>query len=232
MQFTVAAPPPSHNSAGIMCLHELMRCLKELGHEVHHIDYTKSGRMEVSGVLIVPEVFPEIAIPHVRWCLNKPGLLGGPKTYGKGTLVFHYSPELEDATRAASHDGTSTEFMLGVINVPMMLLPKTHSLWYRGKYDGDLATHAPHQLQMTRTWPPTKQEYWNLLAHTKELYSYDDFSAVNLEAHLMGCKVFVNDGLWVPFEPPDYADRLLFNDERNKAATVRFLDTIKAHMYH
>ena len=230
MQFTVAAPPPRHNSAGIMCLHELMRCLKELGHEVNHIEYTKSGRMEVRGVLIVPEVFPDIGIHHVRWCLNKPGLLGGPKSYPKGVICFHYSPELEDATRAASHTGESEEFMLGVINVPMMLLPKTHSLWYRGKYDGELGDHAPHQLQLTRTWPPTKQEYWNLLAHTKELYSYDDFSAVNLEAHLMGCEVFVNDGMWAPFEPPEYAEKLLWNDESNKNRVANFVDTLVSKM--
>lgn len=230
MLFTVAAPPERQNSAGIMCLYELMRCLKELGHEVNTFDYTKSGRWEVRGVLIVPEVFPEIAFPHVRWCLNKPGLLGGPKVYPKGVVCFHYSPELEDATRAASHTRESEEFMLGVINVPKIEAPKTHSLWYQGKYDGDLANPAPHQLQLTRTWPPTKEEYWNLLAYTKELYSYDDFSAVNLEAHLMGCKVFVNDGLWAPFEPPEYADRLLWNNERNMKETAQFVDIIKSKM--
>jgi len=233
VQFTVAAPPPHHNSAGIMCLHELMRCLRELGHEVHHIDYTKSGRMEVSGILIVPEVFPDIAIPHVRWCLNKPGLVGGPKEYPKGTVVFHFSPEIEESAKAAAHDGTSTEFMLGTIEIPK--LPKAsrrYFLWYRGKFQGDIDEYDGRMLQLTRTWPPTKREYWELLSRTVALYSYDDFSAVNLEAHLCGVNVYPikNGEMCRRYTPPDYADRLLYNDVRNKAATVLFVDTIKASM--
>jgi len=211
-----------------------MRCLKELGHEVHHIDYTKSGRMEVSGVLIVPEVFPDIAIPHVRWCLNKPGLLSGPKSYPKGVICFHYSPELEESAKAAAHDGTSTEFMLGTIEIPKLpLASRRYLLWYRGKFKGEIEEYDGTLLQLTRTWPPTKREYWELLNSTSSLFSYDDFSAVNLEAHLCGVNVVhVKNGesFGAPYTPPDYADHLLFNDERNKAATVQFLDTIKAHM--
>ena len=228
MLFTVAAPPPSHNCAGMMCLHELMRCIRELGHEVHHIDYTKSGRMEVSGVLIVPEVFPEIAIPHVRWCLNKPGLLSGPKSYPKGVICFHYCPEIEDATRAASHDGTSTEFMLGTIEIPKDdYAVKQFKVWYRGKHQGGIGIHMPFELQMTRTWPPTKEEYWNLLLRSLSLYSYDDFSAVNLEAHLCGANVFVKGK---PYTPPDYADKLLWNDESNKNRVSAFVDTLLSKM--
>jgi hypothetical protein len=209
-----------------------MRYLKELGHEVHHANYQRSAQHEVKGTLIAPEVVGDIAIPHVRWCLNKPGLLGGPKSYPAGTKVFHFCPELEDAARAASPDFTSTEFTLGTIDIPKfdkITDGKIYSVWYQGKYRGEFATHEPHKphfIQMTRHWPPTKQEYWNLLAHTKVFYSYDDFSAVNLEAFLMGCTVFVNDGTWRRYEMPENADRLILDHDRNRDTVEKFVDML------
>lgn len=233
MLFTVAAPPPSHNSAGIACLHELMRCLKELGHEVRQLDYTAMGEHMLRGILIAPEVFPEIDIPHVRWCLNKPGLLSGPVKYGKGTLVFHYCPELEESAKAAAHDGTSTEFMLGALDIPSWKPDEQPiELYYRGKYNGPIYDH-PYRIELTRTYPSTKKKYWELLSLAYNLYSYDDFSAVNVEAHLIGVKVLIWDaakGFWKDYNPPDYIDRLLFNDERNKAATQEMVDLIKSNM--
>jgi hypothetical protein len=187
--------------------------------------------MEVRGVLIVPEVFPDIAIPHVRWCLNKPGLLSGPKSYPKGVICFHYSSELEESAKAAAHDGTSTEFMLGTIEMPEIIHDERPiSLYYGGKYTGLMQEH-PLSLELTRNWPTTKKKYWELMDMAHELYSYDSFSAVNAEAYLMGLDVNIwNGSEWKAYTAPDYIDHLLFNDERNKAATVQFLDTIKAHM--
>jgi hypothetical protein len=190
--------------------------------------------MEVSGVLIVPEVFPEIDIPHVRWCLNKPGILGGPKTYGKGTLVFHYCPELEESAKAAAHDGTSTEFMLGTIEIPKLpLASRRYLLWYRGKFKGEIEEYDGTLLQLTRTWPPTKREYWELLNRTSSIFSYDDFSAVNLEAHLCGVNVVhVKNGesFGSPYTPPDYADKLIWNDESNKNRVSHLVDTLLSKM--
>jgi len=227
--YTVLAPDRVHNSAGVECLHLLMRYLRELGHEVHHANYQTSAKHEVKGTLIAPEVVGDIALPHVRWCLNKPGLLGGPKSYPAGTKVFHFSPELEESARAASPDGTSTEFMMGTIEIPQFdkHAHKTHSLWYRGKYGGVVANPAPHQIQMTRTWPPTKEEYWNLVQRAHEIYSYDNFTAVNLEAHLCGVHVYVwNGSAFKLYTPPAYADRLILDHDRNRDTVEKFVDML------
>ena len=221
--FTVLAPNEAHNSAGVTCLHLLMRYLRELGHEVHHANYQRSAQHEVKGTLIAPEVVGEIPFPHVRWCLNKPGLLGGPKYYPAGTKVFHFCPDLEESARAASPDGTSTEFMMGTIEAPEFFEVRQFRVWYRGKFQGEIGEHDGSVLQMTRHWPPTKQEYWNLLKRTYKLYSYDDFSAVNLEAHLCGAEVLVNGK---PYTPPEYADRLILDHDRNRDTVEKFVDML------
>jgi hypothetical protein len=198
-----------------------MRYLRELGHEVHWANYQRQRQHEVKGILIAPEVVDGIEFPHVRWCLNKPGLLGGPKSYPAGTKVFHYCPDLEESARAASPDGTSSEFMMGCIDIPQKpRVRKKFFLWYRGKYQGEIEQHDGEVLQMTRHWPPTKDEYWELLRRTVTLYSYDDFSAVNLEAHLCGVNVLVHEN---PYTPPPFADRLILNDDRNRTAVEKFV---------
>lgn len=223
MIFTVLAPSEAHNSAGVTCLHLLIRYLRELGHEVHHANYQTSTQHNIVGILIAPEVVPEISFRHVRWCLNKPGLLGGPKSYPAGTKVFHFSPEIEDAARAASPDGDSTEFMLGSIAVPQDFAVRQFLVWYRGKFQGEIGQYSGDVLQMTRNWPPTKEEYWKLLHRTIKLYSHDDFSAVNLEAHLCGCQVLVNGN---PYTPPPYADRLILDHDRNRASVESFVSQL------
>jgi hypothetical protein len=206
-----------------------MRYLRELGHEVHWANYQRSANHKLVGTLIAPEVVSEIPFPHVRWCLNKPGLLGGPKSYPAGTKVFHFSPELEDAARAASPDGTSTEFMMGTIEVPELpKAPRKYFLWYRGKYHGEVEEYDGRMLQMTRHWPPTKREYWELLNRAVALYSYDDFSAVNLEAHLCGVNVYIvrKGEMEPPYTPPEYANRLILDHDRNRDSVEKFVDML------
>jgi hypothetical protein len=82
-------------------------------------------------------------------------------------------------------------------------------------------------VEVTRTWPPTKEKYRNILARTSEFYSYDDFSAVNIEAHLAGCDVFVWDGSgFITYKPPEYANDLIISYDKEIEATRRFVSCI------
>jgi hypothetical protein len=84
---------------------------------------------------------------------------------------------------------------------------------------------------MTRTWPPTKQEYWNLVQRAHELYSYDNFTAVKLEAHLCGVHVYVwNGSAFKPYTPPEYADRLILDHDRNRDTVEKFVDMLAGTM--
>ena len=236
MQFTVAAPPPSHNSAGITCLHELMRCLKELGHEVHQLDYTAMGKHKLRGILIAPEVFPDIKIPHVRWVLNVPGLLGGPTKYPPGTVCFHYCKELAASAREASPVGESYEFILGHIALPEYI-PEDRPLtcYYGGKFTqfgGEMQDH-PYAIEIRRDYPATKKKFWELMQMCHTLYSYDTFSAMNCEAHLIGVKVNVwnpEKSIFEDYVPAEYVPNIIWNDESNKNRVAHFVDTLVSKM--
>jgi hypothetical protein len=244
MIFTILCPNYAHNSAGVCCLWRLGNYLVDLGHEVQYINYQtnplpppewskmcKRPDNTTIGTIIAPEVFPEINVPHVRWCLNKPGLLGGPTKYPAGSKVFHFSPEIEESARKAAADGVSTPFMLGTIEPPTDICRgKDLTCWYRGKYGGPVAESfitGIDYVEVTRTWPPTKVQYHNILSRTSEFYSYDDFSAVNIEAHLAGCDVFVWDGSsFITYKPPEYANDLIINYDKELEATHRFVSCI------
>jgi len=243
MIFTILCPNYVHYSAGVRVLWRLGNLLGLLGHKVYYINYQANPQpapawstMEAApgnctqGLVIAPEVFPELAIPHVRWALNKPGLLGGPKTYGAGTQVYHWSPELEESTKEASPDGTSKQFMIGSLDAPN-LTPTTRklNLWYRGKYTDlvDLGKHT-YEVEMTRHWPSTKVQYWELLNQAISLKSYDDFSGTNLEAYLWGVQVSIWDGVrFMLYVPPTYINDLIIDDAKDLVKVEAFVNSLQ-----
>lgn len=240
----ILAPNFVHNSAGVGCLWYLGEYLVDLGYRVYVFNYqcpnypppawsrmVQIMRVPIAFVVVAPEtyngsldMFPLV----IRWALNKPGLLGGPSTYPANTKVIHFSPEIEEAAKAASVDTESTELMLGTISMDLMRRHKVKRdtiLYYLGKkdypYPIPLEEHKGH-VELTRSWPATKDELYDLFARTSTLYSYDSFSAVNLEAHLCGIKVFtktstINPKFWVPHTPPPYYKKLLLDHDRDRA---------------
>lgn len=243
MIFTILCPNYVHYSAGVRVLWLLGNLLGKLGHKVFYINYQNAAcpapnwsTMEAApnnttqGTIIAPEVFPGLACAHVRWVLNKPGKLGGPTTYGPCTQCFHWCPELEESSVAASPDGTSTQFMIGSLDKPDLTpTEKTLALWYRGKYTGevDLRDHY-NCIELTRQWPSTKQQYWELLNQAYKLDSYDDFTGVNLEAHLWGVEVRVWNGMeFTDYVPPTYINNMLIDEEKDLAKVRAFVDALK-----
>lgn len=245
MIFTILCPNFTHFSAGVECLWRLGEYLIDLGHEVHYLNYQSDtypapdfSRMvkitdsTTRGIVIAPETFVEIETPHIRWALNKPGLLGGPTTYPPGCRVYHFSAPLEASARAAAKDGESRQFTLGVMtNLGAVKSDKKHSLWYRGKYSGpvNLSSHEG-EIELTRSWPPTKQQYWDLLQNATSLKSYDDFTGVTAEAHLAGCEVFIwGKGGWEPYIVPDDIIPMTYDYDRNLASVKAFAEDAIAY---
>lgn len=232
MKFVVFAPDKVHNSAGVMCLYLLHDYLKELGHEVRLYNYQDRKCDKVihkDEVLIIPETLNiEVAdsFKVARWCLNHPGKLGGDTQYKSNEIVFHYSPEIEESARAASHDKTTRLFTLGCIEVPSVSNERIFDAWYEGKGKSD-GTHKDALIRITRHWPPTKDELYDVLSYTDKLYSYDDFTALNLEAHLMGCRVCVKkDGEWKNYVPPAHWQSLILNHENNLERVKQFVEQL------
>lgn len=244
MVFTILTPNYVHYSAGVGCLYYLGDLLTELGHTVYQINFQRGktplpewSKMipekngYVRGIIIAPETVPELpGMEHVRivrWCLNNPGLLGGPVRYSPNTKVMHFGPPFEEAARAAAPDGVSYELMLGTMD-PASGVDKgsyrPFTVYYRGKYKGVLTPEhndevEPMCIEMTRQWPPTKPQYFRLLSRTRDFFSYDSVSAVNTEAHLSGCHVHIRNGdRWDRYHAPAFSDRVIRNRDRDRAA--------------
>lgn len=249
MIFTILAPNYVHNSAGVGCLWRLANLLIELGHDVSVFNYQRGPMaaapkwsrakiakdIDPNSMMIAPEVFPSFErykdLKIVRWCLNKPGLLGGPTTYERNERVFHFSPEIEADARTAAHDGKSIQFMIGTLDLDSFQRPpvrRSFNAWYQGKYSGSIEPVPDFAIRITRHWPPTRRELGDILARTSHFYSFDDFSLMNLEAHLCGARVHVwhsVDGLeaWKKYQPPSYYQDLIINHNRDLAAVSNFV---------
>ena len=242
MTFTIFLPNYSHFSAGVAVLWKLGNILVDLGHETYYFNYSRERSPAPSfnkmhclednipkGVIVVPEVVQEILAPHVRWVLNKPGLLSGPKKYPEHCKIFHYNPDLEASARTAAADGQSTLFCLGICEKTAFNPDlKQYDLWYRGKYQGavDLKNHEG-SLQLTRYWPPTKEEYHDLLARARTLKSYDNFSSVLAEALLAGVEVKEYEGgEWREFVPSFDITETVSDRDKDLRKVAMFVDEV------
>jgi hypothetical protein len=181
------------------------------------------------GIVIAPEVFGVIDFPHVRWCLNKPGLLGGPSSYPAGTKVFHFHPDLEESAKAASHGSSSLLFTIGTVDLPALEpITKEYVCWYRGKYKQavDLKSHK-NELEITASWPQEKIQYWELLNKTKILRSYDNFTSVIADGILMGCEVLCWNGqTFDPISPSEDLHQYVIDKDRDLEAVRRFTESV------
>jgi hypothetical protein len=102
-------------------------------------------------------------------------------------------------------------------------------LWYRGKYAGEvnLRDHT-NTLEMTRSWPTTKQQYWELLNQSYELKSYDVFTGANVEAHLWGVDVKVwNGDKFIDYVPPDYFNDMIIDDDKDLFRVAAFVKALQ-----
>jgi len=243
MKFTLFCPNFIHYSAGVRALYLLGEYLIDLGYEVDAVNYQDMPfkdkppvgcRMRFidskdiqKSVVIVPEVLDiKCNLPLMRWCLNHPGKLGGPKFYGANEFVVYYTDEFEASAKAASIDGVAHELCIGVVE-PLRDNGKARifSLWYEGKGVED-SSHDLDAIRVTRTWPPTRMELFSLLDRCENFYSYDDCSGTNIEAHLAGCNVYIRKNCeWTTFVA-DRLDRYIANPERDRASVARIVEML------
>jgi len=244
-RFTLWAPNYIGYSAGVRALYILGEHLVSLGYEVDGINYQtvpykapppvgsrinwiNTDQIQKS-VMICPEVLDlKTNLPIMRWCLNVPGKLGGPLCYGENEIVFYYNDEIAESARAASLDSVAHELTIGVLD-PLKDAgkPKLFDAFYEGKGESD-SSHGLDAIRITRTWPPTKPELIWILDRVENFYSYDNYSALNLEAHMCGAHVYIRESCeWKEFTP-DRPERHLYNPERDRAAVARAVAIIEA----
>jgi len=245
MIFTLFCPNYFHASAGIRALYLLGEYLVSLGHTVFAINYQDMPfkdkppvgcRMRFidskdiqKSVVIVPEVLDiKCNLPILRWVLNHPGLLGGPKCYSENELVFYYTDEFEASAKAASIDGVAHELCIGVVEpITNQNKKRVFDCYYCGKGESD-SSHGLEALKVTRTWPETRVELFSLLDRCENFYSYDLCSAMNFEAHLAGCNTWLRkNSEWVEYVP-DRIDRYIANPTRDRENVRRAVAIIEA----
>jgi predicted O-linked N-acetylglucosamine transferase (SPINDLY family) len=189
-RYVIYAPFYRHNSAGIRVLYDLQKWLVLAGYDAIVIAaiYGYATEQFAEDIVIYPEVVvgnPLKARRVVRYILNVPGKIGGTKSYAGHELLVAYSEPL-----AAHAHGK-------ILNLPTIEPffcktdgPKPKLAVYVGK-GADLKLHPEECIYITRDFPSSRRGVATLLQQVSTLYTYDDFTAIELEALLCGCEVKV-----------------------------------------
>lgn len=170
MKITIAAPPYRHNSAGVMALHILAQELAIRGCDVGEWD----GDPERWA--LYPEIWPDNWL-HARravWWLLNHAQVPEPR--------YAWTPSL----------GDHPLLTVNVVSLDLFCpksLPRSGVVVYEGKGRIDWSLVPDGARLITKGHPDSKEGLAAALASAEWLYSFDDFSTVNLEATLLGTPV-------------------------------------------
>lgn len=194
-RYVIYAPLYRHNSAGIRVMYDLQKWLLLSGHDAIVIAGTHGydTNQFAEDIVIYPEVVagnPLNARRVVRYILNVPGKLGGSKNYAAHELLVAYSEPL-----AAHAQGK----ILNLPTIEPFFCKTTGTKSMLAVYVGkgvDAKLHPKECIYITRDFPSSRRAVAELLQQVSILYTYDDFTAIELEALLCGCtvKVIHKDG--------------------------------------
>jgi hypothetical protein len=124
--------------------------------------------------------------------LHRPGVVGGPRSFPKGTVKFWYDYIFRGAN-LQDRLLTIPTLELDLFNLDGVGIRDTTSTWIgRADRKGYMPPGKPiGETIITREWPPTRKEVADLLKRSRVFYSYEPFSAFNVEAPLCGCPVII-----------------------------------------
>lgn len=178
--YTIWSPPPTNVHGGVRALHQLKQELIKRGcsatmHYEHH---------DPQNIVVYPEIVkdnPLISINVVRWLLNKENF---------SELSFGWVHDL----------GAEKLLTVNIIELDIFNPRKTErsgTAYWVGKGNFNSSIIPEGSIEITRGNPATRQELADLLASVEYLISFDDFSAINIEATLLGTPVLIHSsGHW------------------------------------
>lgn len=217
MNFLVHVPCPyTHLSAGVKVLYYLCHLINLSGYNCY---ITYQGNVnwinpiynnEQIDFHIYPEIYKNTKKSDgniIRWCLNVPGKLGGESFYPEHEMIWYYCDKIKNEVQQSTTQN---------LNNRQLFLPSLDKDLYSQKYiksipvscyigkGNQLTTHLKIPYEniptITSTYPFKKEETIALLQSSKLFYSYDDFSIINVEALICGCKVYIVENLkWKRF---------------------------------
>lgn len=227
--------PPRCRSNGVKTLYNLYSSLRAAGYESfifcpekqeESYQYMLSFDRETreNDIMIYPEVISgnPLRFRHVvRYVLYYPGRLGGEAVFFPGELVFSWhhiyieAPVLRQpyVDRRLFYDAH---------------LPRTQSCYFVHK-GGKVRTipGMENMIEINMQFPESREELAQLLRTTDVLYSFDDISALNLEASLCGVRVKIvreNDII-------DYQVDHIDSESELQEQLARFLKLTQAFRY-
>lgn len=185
MRYIVYAPLFDRKSAGIVTLYELQKWLVRLGQDAIVVPFGDKYIAQPEEVAIYPEIVhgnPLKAQHVVRYLLNAPGKLKGPKNFAETDILYAFDHAL----------GIFSEGR--VIEIPIVedffcdyREKRTLDAFWVGK--GPYTEHpiTKNCIEITYTWPAHRRELALLFNKVRTFYSYDDRTMLTTESTLCGC---------------------------------------------
>jgi len=255
MIFSVWTSNYNPQSGGIRVLWRFIDLLIEAGNDVYAFYATtkpEGSRVKLlssphpEGVIVLPDVAPPIEGRCVaRWNLAYPGVWQGNAAIKSKSneIVFHYNDYFKEASRQYSFNNCSHELYVGVLEPELFRnvkkIPKIVDKFYVGKGDqfgvrfGSTRIKAPIGA-IPLTPSASRQKWIDGIAEAKNLYVYDTVTAVTIEGHLAGCKVFQVDEegkdwkCWSDLpEAQSLCERALRNNLRDLDSVKNFLSILR-----
>lgn len=205
--YIVWAPPFDRRSGGCKVLHALAHELDKKGVLVYLNTTAQNPPWRVKSITTSEDlsnlvaqgaiaIYPEIIFdnPHkcnivVRWVLNIPGKISGPKEYPSTDLVYFFNKSFDIF-------GTSTEE--DILHYPPIELDiffdkglkRSGKCFYVGKGTKTPRIPETHGLvEITRSYPLEQADFAGLLQKSELMYTYDNETSVFDNARLCGCPV-------------------------------------------
>lgn len=217
MQIYVSMPDYTHKSGGVVAMHYLTFILAELGHDVYTnasefgpYAHKRVHTMPYCGgvdMIVLPEGYQSISLntPILRWVLYYPQ---PSQEYRKNEHCYVW---IEDYRSAAVSISANKD--MGTLRIPILrkddlsVEKSTRDIdcfWvYKGVNQMD-NSHPADAVEITHSYPDTKEELRKLLSRTRTLYSYDQHTSLTQEAYILGCNVMVrSNGEWVNYTPQE-----------------------------
>jgi len=208
LRFIHFVPPYNHRSAGIRAVHYFAYLMRKAGYNAYVNNIGNpwgvpiyEGFADESDIVIYPEYIGGVNLLRAkniaRWILFYPSQLFGDCIIPANEYVMPYAKWLYDETKSQYAGELTEDNILELPTIEEGLFkpaPKTieSAYWvYKGAHHYD-PTLVPHNsVEITATFPSTRQALAKLLGATKTFYTFDHDTAMSFEAKLSGCKVIL-----------------------------------------
>ena len=195
MKFTVAVPAYTNKSGGHWYCHYLCHALNEIGHTATISFYEPPYRLNFDWNTPLGHD-PEAIVIYPEGCRDNPlnakkivRYLLAPENFFKATPIQWQPTDFKIAfSRVYANDCDSLFYPIcDLDNFIPTDKPKKFNSFYVGK--GHLRQQCQSLkdcVEIMRNWPEQKQELAKILQMTNILFTYDEMSAINVDAALCG----------------------------------------------